>query len=86
MFFKIVGETSGADAFITGHMKVLASKRAIGEMNSGVGAVHPCALEPAAPQSNRSLAPPILWIAICAPDFEPDCRRPLPLPFLQKFI
>ena len=83
---KIVGETARAGAFVTGHMNVLARKCAIGEMNSGVGAVHPCAAEAAAPEGNGSLAVPILWIAICATDFEPDCRRTLPLPFPQKFI
>src|ERR1700692_1658367 len=86
MFFKIVGETSRAGAFITCHMKVLATERAIGEMNFGVGAIHPCAAEPAAPQSNGSLALPTLWIAIFAADRKADFGRTLPLAIGQKFV
>src|SRR5215472_374402 len=86
MLFKIVGEIARAGAFVTCHMKVIASECPIGEMNSGVGAVHPCPMEPAAPQSNGSLALPTLRLAISATNFEPDRRRTLPLPFSQKFV
>src|SRR6266540_1944936 len=86
MFFKIISETARAGAFITCHMKVPASERAIGEMNFGVGAVHPCAAEPAAPENDSSIALPSPRVVIPAPDREADCGRTLPLPVPQKFV
>ena len=86
MFVKIVGETAGADAFIACDVKILASECAVGEMNSGVGVVHPCAAEAAAPQNDSPIALPTLRIAILATDCEADRGRTLPFPVTEKFI
>ena len=86
MVFEIVSESAGAGAFIARHVKIFASERAVGEMNSGVGAVHPCSTVAAAPQTNCSLALPIHRIAIGAADCEVDYRRTLPLPLTQKIV
>src|SRR6266568_9218213 len=82
--FKIVGETARADAFIARDVKVLASECAIDEMDSGVGAVHPCAAEPATSQSDGSIALPAPRMAIFAPDYQSNCGRTLPFPVPQK--
>jgi len=73
MFFEIVRETASADAFVARDVKVRASKRAVGEPNVGVGAIHPCTAEATATQSDRSIAYPIPGIAIPAPNCEVDC-------------
>ena len=86
MFFEVVGEIARAGAFVARDVEVVASECAIGKMNSGIGAVHPCAAKPAAPQNDRSIALPISRIAVLAADCEVHGRRTLPFPLAQKFI
>src|SRR6266850_3329569 len=86
VFFEIIRETAGTGAFVPRDLNIFVSDRAVGEMNPGVGAVHPCSAKPGASKSNCAVAVPTLGIAICAANCHPDCRRTLPLPFPQKLV
>ena len=86
MFFKIVGETARASAFIARDMKSSQVKRAVGEMDFSIRAVHPCAAEPASSQNDGPIAFPSSRIVILAPDREANGRRTLPFPLPEKFI
>src|SRR5437870_2975697 len=85
----VVGEEqSGRDAVKGQRLPkkdVVHSIGPIHEMDSGVGAVHPCAAEPATSQSDGSIALPAPRMAIFAPDYQSNCRRTLPFPVPQKF-
>src|SRR6266516_122706 len=86
VFFEIVSEVAGADAFIACYAKILASDGAISEMNFRARAVHPYSAESGPLQRDRSVASPILRVAILAPDRETNGGRTLPLPLVKKFI
>ena len=86
VFLKIIGEVASAGSFIAHYPKILASDGAISEMNLGARAVHPDTAESGPLEPNRSIASPILRVAILAPDCETNGGRTLPLPLLQKFI
>src|SRR5262249_17235104 len=86
VFFEIVRETAGTSAFVPSDMDIFASDRALGEMNPGISAVHPCSAKPSASQSDGAVALPTPGIAIGAANCHPNCRRTLPLPFPQKLV
>src|SRR5262249_7211184 len=86
VFFEIVRETAGTGAFVPRDVNIFASDRTVGEVNTGVGIVHPCSTKPSAPQSDCTVALPTAGIAICAANRHPNCGRTLPLPFPQKLV
>src|SRR5260370_14304865 len=79
-------ERAGADTFIGCDVKVLASQCAIGEMNSGVAAVHPDPAKSSSTQHSIPITPPILWMMVETLDRKTNRRRTLPLPIPEKFI
>ena len=74
MFFKIVGETARASAFITRDVQILTGKRTVGEMDFSIRAIHPCAAEPTSSQNDSPIAFPGSRIVILAPDREANGR------------
>ena len=74
VFFEIVGEIASPGPFIAHYPKILASDGAIRKMNFRACAVHPDTAESGPLQRDGSIAPPILWVAILAPDREMNGR------------
>src|SRR5207249_11755108 len=68
VFLKIVGEVTGAGAFIAHYTKIVASGGAVGEMDGRAPAVHPRAPEPRPPLGDGAFAPPILWMLMVTSD------------------
>src|SRR6266699_1019580 len=86
VFFKIVTKTARAGALAARYMQILTSKRAIGKVDFGIRAVHPCAAEPTASQNDAPITFPSRRIVILTTDRQANGRRTLPFPLPEKFI
>src|SRR5260370_24457429 len=86
MFLKIIGESAGADPFVAHYPEIVASDGAVGEMETGISAVHPDTAKSSSLQSHLSIASPILWMMVGTPDREVNRRGALTLPIPKKFI
>jgi len=84
VIFEIVGESSGANAFIARHAEVFVSDRAVAEANFGASRVHPDPAKSSAAERDSALAFPRLWMSILAADGEMNGGRALPFPFAEE--
>src|SRR2546423_15642044 len=81
---EIVGDRSGARAFVANDPEVVQIERAVLEAKRGAGFIHPRAAETRSLRRDRAVAHPRFGIATWPAHREPNGRRPAPFPFCEK--